>query len=110
MSIESVRARLDAAKDGPWRLDEDKCCVYAPDGDMVLTEMGCSGRNHENAPLAAHAPADLMLALRIIDEAKEVAANQADDIDPRLDYVVVQIDRDNWDALRTHIEAFEALP
>jgi len=80
VSVESVRARLDAATSGPWAMRAHDGCatVIAPsltmpwDTVVYADDSGHPRTSESDADLIAHAPTDLRLALDVIEAATEV--------------------------------------
>lgn len=47
------------------------------------------------------------VALAVVEAAREIALQDADDVDPRLDHIYVQVDRDAWRALLDAVGAYD---
>ena len=64
--IEEIRARLDAATPGPWRVAEDDAevmCIDQPNGNGRNFFHGESPQEADDAEFIAHAPADIAFLL-----------------------------------------------
>jgi len=74
---------------------------YLFQASIVKTQLlDASCLNRLAAEIIAEMTAEIRRLRRIEEAAKEVAANEAEDIDSRLRYVSVQPGRDEWAALK----------
>jgi hypothetical protein len=81
MSIDSIRARVEVATDGPWKYDPRPpyAYVWGPDGDAVARVWGgyfkstdeTFNDDDDNAEFIAHARTDIPLLLKVAEAAKE---------------------------------------
>lgn len=112
MSAASLRARLETAVTERGAFTEARATVRAMETLVRERHPGVREMTvrEANSDLIAHAPADLRLALDVIEAATEIACCQPDDIDPRLDYVYLQPGRDDVTRLVAALAAFEAAP
>ena len=78
-TLEAIRARLEAATDGPWRgvddIDLNEIRVVADDdfpvGEVVVAEIG---QGIADANFIAHAPTDIARLLDVAEAAREAEA------------------------------------
>ena len=77
MSIDSIRARVEVATDGPWKYDPRPpyAYVWGPDGDAVARVWGgyfkstdeTFNDDDDNAEFIAHARTDIPLLLKVAE-------------------------------------------
>ena len=116
MSVKSVRARLAAATPGTWYVHDvhsiyNAICIDGSDG-RCWRVVSQSGMGDADADLIAHAPADLTLALAVIEAVR--ASDAVGAIYSAHGEFCISSDNcschDEAERLEDAIDAFEAAP
>ena len=71
MSIESIKARLEAATPGPWKAGPSFCTVLSSGPDRCY--LVCETEEREDREFIAHAPQDIAALLKIVEAVRELA-------------------------------------
>ena len=86
MSLSSIRARVKAATEGPWRRDDGSPRLVMAKKVRQIASVGMWGCvfskvDERNAEFIAHARADIPLLLKVAEAAKKLDGFEPEDID-----------------------------